>query len=67
MKLLVTGCHDYKIRLWSTDNWECFKIIEVHNDIVWRIRFSNDFQYIISAGFDSNVWIFDAKTGKEIM
>jgi hypothetical protein len=63
-RLLATGSDDYKIRLWSTDNYELLNTLEGHTHYVNGVAFSPDGRLIISGSHDTSVDIWDVQSGR---
>ncbi len=62
-RLLIAGYSDYKIRFFDLDNYSLKNEIEAHSNSVFTLCFSKDYQYLLSAGRDAHLKIWDARNG----
>lgn len=62
--LLAGGCNDGKILIWDFVTRNLLKVIIAHSHPVSSINWSRDGRYLVSAGCDNYVHIWEVLTGK---
>ncbi|MDQ3537029.1 MAG: WD40 repeat domain-containing protein [Bacteroidota bacterium] len=65
-RLLIAGYSDNSIRIFNLDDYSLVKVIEAHNNSVFTLCFSGDYNYLLSAGRDAHLKIWDAKKDFEL-
>ncbi len=60
----MSGSADKTIKIWNVDNGECLKILNGHQEHVWRTIYSPDGKYVISGSLDKTIKIWNAESGK---
>ncbi|KAJ3047704.1 hypothetical protein HK097_011286 [Rhizophlyctis rosea] len=65
--LVASGGGDDKCYLWRLDNGEKVFDLGVHTDSVSAIGFSNDGQYVASAGLDGKVIVHNVSNGQHVV
>lgn len=67
-KLLATGCHDGKVRLWDIEQGKSIREIDAHTkpnkSAVYRVSFSPDGKQLVSASFDQTLKLWTVADGK---
>ena len=59
-KYIVSGSHDFSIRLWNIDTGKCIKILKNHTSWVTAVAFSSiDPKYILSGSLDMTVCLWN--------
>lgn len=62
-RLLVTGCHDGRLRVWSTSTWELVRTISDTPRPVLAIAISPDDKVVAAGGAQNTVNLFDLESG----
>lgn len=65
-RLLVAGYSDHKIRIFNLDEYQIIKEIQGHSNSIFTLCFSNDYKYLLSAGRDAHLKIWDSKNEFEL-
>jgi WD40 repeat protein len=58
-KLLVSGSDDNSIIVWNVEKGNSIKTLNFHSDSVWRVGFTNNEKYLMSAGKDKSCKIIN--------
>ncbi len=64
-KILASGGHDNRIRLWDPDTGKETRILEGHKASVYCIAFSGDGKLLVSGSEDTELRLWDVETGAE--
>lgn len=59
-RLLITAFSDNKIRIMDLDDYSVKKELEAHSNSIFTLSFSNNFNFLLSAGRDAHLKIWDA-------
>lgn len=62
-KEFVVGYSDHTIRVFDLDTFKLKQTISAHKNSVFAVCFSPDYRYLLSAGRDAHLRIWDAKNG----
>lgn len=60
-RLLIAGYSDHKIRIFDLDDYSLKNEIPGHSNSIFTVSFSNDYKYLLSAGRDAHLKIWDAR------
>ncbi|KAJ5952990.1 uncharacterized protein N7479_011403 [Penicillium vulpinum] len=62
-KLMVSGSHDRKIKLWNTTTGAIHKTLEGHYGLVNSVAFSPDGKFVVSGSTDNSIKLWNTTTG----
>ncbi|MDQ3394055.1 MAG: WD40 repeat domain-containing protein [Bacteroidota bacterium] len=62
-RLLIAGYSDNKIRVFDLDDYSLKQEISAHTNSIFSLCFSPDYKYLLSAGRDAHLKIWDANNG----
>jgi len=60
-RLLIAGFSDFNLRFFDLDDFSLKNEMKAHSNSIFTIRFSNDYQYLLSAGRDAHLKIWDVQ------
>ncbi len=65
--LLAGGGDDFRVYLWSTDDWSQHATLEGHQGVVVSVEFANEGAILATSGWDSAIWLWDAQAAVPVL